>query len=103
LNDPIFSGKRAPVGSHSVLIIWSSVDSGLEEVIDEYRVSHRALLSELDRMSDEELNEPARMTGLARTIPGWRPWRVLYDPRHYADHGSAIEEWLRRIQIRGPG
>jgi len=75
----------------------------LEEVIDEYRVSHRALLSELDRMSDEELNEPSRMTGLAPTIPGWRPWRVLYDPRHYADHGRAIESWLQQVQGRGPG
>lgn len=47
-------------------------------------------------MSDEELNDPDRMTDLARTIPGWRPWRVFYDPGHYADHGRAIEEWLAR-------
>ena len=40
----------------------------LEDVIDEYRVGDRAL-SEVDSMSDEELNEPSRMTGLARRSP----------------------------------
>lgn len=37
-----------------------------------------------------------RMTDLTRTIPGWRPWPVFYDPGHYADHCRAIEEWLAR-------
>jgi hypothetical protein len=45
-------------------------------------------------MSEEELNEPARIRGLAERIPGWRPWRVLYDPGHYAEHGRAIEDAL---------
>lgn len=43
-------------------------------------------------MSEEELNDPARIRGLSERIPGWRPWRVPYDPDHYEDHARTIEE-----------
>jgi len=54
-------------------------------------------------MSDEDLNEPSRMTGLARRSPaadrgGCSTTRVTTP-----DHGSAIENWLEQIQGRGPG
>lgn len=67
----------------------------VHEVVRDYRESHVALVSEIEAMREDELNDPGRMRDLAQTIPGWRPWRVLYDPGHYADHGRAIEEWLR--------
>lgn len=65
------------------------------EILREYRESHRDLLAEIEKLSDEELNDPREMADLVRMIPGRRPWRVLYDPGHYADHGRAIEDWLR--------
>lgn len=52
----------------------------VEEILRDYRESRAGLLSELEAMTDDELNDPGRMKDLAQTIPGWRPWRVLYDP-----------------------
>ncbi len=66
----------------------------LEEVEREYRESYRALIAELQAMTDDELNDPGRMRGLVEAVPGWPPWRILYDPGHYADHGGTIERWL---------
>lgn len=45
----------------------------------------------LETLSEEDLNEPERFAGLPT---GWRPWRILYDPGHYAAHLQSIRTWL---------
>jgi uncharacterized protein (TIGR03083 family) len=77
-------------------VVRESRALGLDDVIQRYRTSFAAYLEALDGMSDEELNEPGGIRGLVDRIPGWRPWRVLYDPGHYAEHRETIEARLPR-------
>lgn len=42
-------------------------------------------------LSDEDLNDPSCFAGMPE---GWRPWRILYDPEHYAAHADSIQAWL---------
>ena len=32
--------------------------------------------------------------GIADLPAGWRPWRILYNPGHYAAHVPSIRTWL---------
>ena len=70
----------------------------LEEVLAEYRAAFDDYMTALSSLSEEELNEPSRFAGLAERIPDWRPWRVLYDPAHYDDHGQTIASALDRLE-----
>jgi hypothetical protein len=69
----------------------------LHEVLAESRHVFGQYLEALDALSDEELNDPARFAGMPTD---WRPWRVMYDPHHYADHAQAIRAWLEERQER---
>ena len=66
----------------------------LDEVMADYRAAFDEWMSAMEELTEEELNDPGRFSGLAERIPGWLPWRVLYDPDHYRDHGDAIREAL---------
>ena len=68
----------------------------LDDVIERYHASFALYVEALGRLSDEELNEPGWIRGLAERIPGWRPWRVLYDPDHYEEHRRTIEASMQR-------
>jgi hypothetical protein len=46
----------------------------------------------LEPLSQDDLNDPDRFVGLPT---GWRPWRILYDPGHYAAHLRSIRTWWR--------
>ncbi len=89
---------RLPENERNAAISEQGRARTVDEVLREYSESHRELLAEIERLNDDELNDPGQMIDLARTIPGWRPWRVLYDPGHYVDHGRAIEDWLRSTE-----
>lgn len=67
----------------------------LQEVLKEYEESYRDLVSAIEGLSERELNEPDRWQGMSQRAPGWRPWRFLYDPTHYEQHGRWIEQGLR--------
>lgn len=75
-------------------VVRESRSRGLDEVIAEYRGAFHDYLSAIEGLSDDELNDPERFEGLSEGIPGWRPWRVLYDPAHYDDHGRTIASAL---------
>jgi len=53
-------------------------------------------MREIDATPEGDLNDPARFAPMADVIPGVRPWRVVYDPGHLAEHGAAIRAWLER-------
>ncbi len=72
-------------------VVRESRSRDLDEVLQEYRAAYEDYLSALSQLTDEDLNEPERFSGLTERIPGWRPWRVLYDPEHYDEHGQTIE------------
>jgi len=91
---------RALVGSElwelsdderNAIVVRDSRSRTLEEVLDEYRSSFAEYLTAIGDLSDDDLNDAGRVAGLAERIPGWAPWRVLYDPDHYRDHREAIE------------
>jgi DinB family protein len=71
-------------------VVSESRSRGLDEVMAEYRAAFQAYISAIEGLSDGELNEPDCFEGLSERIPGWRPWRVLYDPGHYEEHGRTI-------------
>jgi uncharacterized protein (TIGR03083 family) len=75
-------------------VVHESRSLGLDEVMDEYRAAFGEWMSAVQELSEDELNEPERFAGLPERIPGWRPWRVLYDPGHYGDHGQTIASAL---------
>jgi hypothetical protein len=71
-------------------VVRESRSRGLDDVLAEYRAAFGDYMAAIAGLSYDELNEPDRFEGLAERIPGWRPWRVLYDPGHYDHHGKAI-------------
>ena len=91
---------RALSGSHlwelsdderNAEVVKESRTQWLAQVMGEYRDSFSAYIAAMAELSDEELNEPERIANLTERVPGWLPWRILYDPDHYTDHGQAIE------------
>lgn len=102
---------RALVGSElwnvsederNAAVVRESRSLGVDEVMSEYRAAYEDWMSAVHELSEEELNEATRFEGLPERIPGWRPWRVLYDPGHYEDHGRTIEAALAS-QDHDPG
>jgi uncharacterized damage-inducible protein DinB len=69
-------------------------ERSLEDVLREYKESYAEFIEEVGRLSDDDLNDATRWTGFTDAVPGWKPWRVLYDPDHYEEHGRWIEERL---------
>lgn len=73
-------------------VVRESRARSLEDVLDDYRRTFDEFVSAIEGLSNEELNDPTRFAGLPERIPGWLPWRVLYDPNHYEDHARALEK-----------
>jgi uncharacterized damage-inducible protein DinB len=65
----------------------------LEEVLSESSQVFAEYAAAVGSLSEEELNDPSGFPGIP---PGWRPWRILYDPTHYEEHGQSIAAWLAR-------
>jgi uncharacterized protein (TIGR03083 family) len=72
-------------------VVRASRSQPLEAGLAEYRDAFERYAAALEGLEEADLNEPDRIQGLAERIPGWRPWRVLYDPTHYAEHRRTIE------------
>jgi uncharacterized protein (TIGR03083 family) len=92
--------ERALVGSElwdltederNAAVVRESRSRDVDEVLREYGTAFAEYVSAITLLSDEDLNGPERIRGLAERIPGWPPWRVLYDPNHYEEHGRTIE------------
>jgi uncharacterized protein (TIGR03083 family) len=73
-------------------VVRESRSRSLDDLLAEYRAAFEDYAAAIGELSDDELNEPDRFSGLTERIPGWRPWRVLYDPGHYQDHGRTIRD-----------
>jgi uncharacterized protein (TIGR03083 family) len=75
----------------------------LEDVLAEHERTFTEFLAALEELTEDDLNDPARFPPLAEVIPGWRPWRVLYDPDHYTSHGQDVHAWLERNPLARRG
>jgi len=71
-------------------VVAESRNRSLDEVQTDYRETFARFTAGLEMLTDGELNDAGQFAGLTDAIPGWRPWRLLYDPGHYAEHGKAI-------------
>ena len=69
----------------------------LEDVLSESEQVFQEYLAGVESLSEEELNDPSDFLGIPT---GWRPWRILYDPTHYEEHGRAIQIWLAERRER---
>jgi uncharacterized protein (TIGR03083 family) len=65
----------------------------LDEVLAEAQDVFDRYLAALESLSEAELNDASRFD---RMPADWRPWRVLYDPHHYAHHAADVRAWLER-------
>ncbi len=86
-----------PQDERNEIVVRESRSRDLRDVLRDYQTTFEEYISEIAQLSDAELNEPERFRGLSEGIPGWPPWRVVYDPRHYEKHGETIEAAFGRV------
>ncbi len=69
-------------------------DLPLESVRLEEQKVYQALLQALDGLSEEDLHDPRRFTGMPTD---WRPVDMLADNtyEHYLDHLASLQDWLK--------
>jgi hypothetical protein len=68
-------------------------DQPLSQVLADARQVYDDLVRQLERVSDEDLNDPTRF----RDMPtDWIPWQVMAGCtfRHYPEHISDVNRWL---------
>ena len=68
-------------------------DRSLEGILDEHQRVHSELMAEVEKLSDQDLNDPSR---IAKMPPDWQLWQLLSGNTytHYADHIQSIRQWL---------
>ena len=72
-------------------VVRQNRDRELEDVLEDHARTYEQFVSAIEELSEEELNDPAFFPPLATTFPGWLPWRILYDPDHYAHHARDVQ------------
>jgi DinB family protein len=82
----------------NAIVVEESRARSLESILADYQSTSAEYLSELARLSDNELNDPALWPDMP---PDWRPWRIIYDPKHYAHHARDLRDWLEGGVFRG--
>ena len=96
--------KRALVGSdlwqmtdderNPIVVSWYR-DTSLQDVRAEEQQVYADLLAEVQKLSDEDLNDAGRF----RDMPAdWAPWQVIAgcSSKHYRDHLPALRAWLEQ-------
>ena len=86
--------------SRNEAIYAESRDRSLAEVQADARQTGAELEAEVERLTEEDLNEPARIRDM---LPGYRPWQLLADNTydHYRDHRSVLRAWLEETKGGG--
>jgi uncharacterized damage-inducible protein DinB len=65
----------------------------LEQVLAQHRQVHAALIEQVERLNDEDLNDPSRIQGMP---PGSKLWELLERNTwfHYLLHAETLWAWL---------
>jgi hypothetical protein len=79
--------------ARNAIVVEQSRARPLEAILADYESTSSDYLRELASLSDDELNDPARWPEMPKD---WRPWRIIYDPKHYAHHASDLRAWMQR-------
>lgn len=96
--------ERALVGSdlwdlelhqRNAAIFAENRDRTLDDVLTDAGRTFRQLLREVEALSDDDLNDPARFRDLP---PDWLPWKLIAENsyEHYPSHAASIQTWLQQ-------
>jgi uncharacterized protein (TIGR03083 family) len=81
----------------NAIVVEESRTRSLEDILADYESTTADYMRELARLTDDELNDPALWPEMP---PDWRPWRIIYDPKHYAHHARDLSDWLGKVSKR---
>lgn len=81
-----------PLEERNRLIFEQHRDQPLEEVLQKHDQVHRELMQEIEKLTDEDLNDPAHIKGM---IPGMPLWQLLEQNTwiHYLEHTESLWTW----------
>jgi uncharacterized damage-inducible protein DinB len=67
----------------------------LDTVLQEHDQVHRELIAQIERLDDQDLNDPSR---IGEMLPGWKLWTLLEGNTwvHYLEHTEAVWAGLGR-------
>ncbi|MFL5802450.1 MAG: DinB family protein [Roseiflexaceae bacterium] len=73
----------------------------LDAVLQEHDQVHRALITQIERLDDQDLNDPSRISEM---LPGWKLWALLEGNTwiHYLAHTEMLWAWLDRSGSQRP-
>ncbi len=77
----------------NAIVVEESRAQPLDAILADYERTSADYMRELAALTEEQLNDPARWPEMP---PDWRPWRIIYDPKHYGHHARDLREWLER-------
>lgn len=86
-----------PLDERNRKIYESMRDMSPEDVRQESRDVHEALVKTLETLTDAQLNDPAQWPGLPSD---WPPWEVIADNTylHYRDHSADLRRFIAGMQ-----
>jgi hypothetical protein len=79
--------------ARNAIVVEQNRARSLDDILADYESTSADYMKELAGLTDDELNDPALWPEMP---PDWRPWRIIYDPKHYAHHARDLREWLER-------
>jgi uncharacterized damage-inducible protein DinB len=84
-----------PLDERNQRIFEQHRDQPLDAVLQEHSQVHRALIAQIGRLDDEDLNDPSRISEM---LPGWKLWALLEGNTwvHYLEHTEMLWVWLER-------
>jgi hypothetical protein len=84
-----------PLQARNTAIFEQHRQLPLQAVLEEAQRVFPEMMAELEKLTDEDLNDPARYPGMP---PDWQPWNVIASNtyEHYQDHIRDLQEWLNR-------
>lgn len=87
-----------PLDLRNQAIFEQHRDLPLEQVRAEATEAHRTLLEELEKLSEEDLHDPARFADMPAD---WRPWIILAENTyaHYHEHYMSLKEHLEKSAL----
>jgi hypothetical protein len=82
-----------PLDPRNRAIFEANQARSLDEVLEEAHQVHSQLLAEMDKFTDEDLLDPARI----RDMPSeWIPWELIASNtyEHYQQHLGDLQSWI---------
>ncbi len=85
-----------PLHDRNRLIYEENRDRPADEVREDSRNVHEALVKTIERLTDEQLNDPTQWPGMPSE---WQPWQLIADNTylHYRDHSADLKQAIARM------